>query len=157
MTQWRPVQGWRFGHVLVGLMFLFGVGILGVVTVGVLSAEDGDPRSLLAYPFIALWLRLVWQMGTTGLFVGPSGIRIRRLFRSRTVAWSEIARFVVAPGEASGGRDAIWVWLADGERLSTRVYRDTGLNVTRNRQDEVLSAERFDRVLEDLRGRLAVA
>jgi hypothetical protein len=158
MTQWTPVGGWKFGHVLVGLMMLAGVGMLGVVTVGVLSAENIKPAPLLiVYPFMALWLTFAWRMGTAGLFVGPSGIRIGRFFRTRTVAWSDISRFVVAPGEVLGGRDAIWVWLADGERLSTAVYRDAGLNFATNRQDLVLRTERFERVLADLRGRLASA
>lgn len=142
---------------MAGFMVAAAIALTGKL----LTLDDVDPQVLLAYPFLACCAAGSWRLGATGLYVGPGGVRIRRVLSTRTVEWSRVGAFFIAPGAflgGEGGRHAIWLQTTDGEKIATPIHRRAdGLVFAVYQQDIVLSPERFDRVLAGLRSRLEEA
>lgn len=66
------------------------LGLLGWTTVEHFGLAGHGIRFLAAVIAVA-WVVGGWRILQLGVYVGPAGLRIRGLFRSRTLRWSEIA------------------------------------------------------------------
>jgi len=66
------------------------LGLLGWTTVEQFGLAGLGIR-ILAAVIAAVWVVGGWRILELGVYVGPGGLRIRGLLRSRTLDWSEIA------------------------------------------------------------------
>lgn len=66
------------------------LGLLGWTTVEQFGLAGLGVR-ILAAVIAAVWVVGGWRILEMGVYVGPGGLRIRGLLRSRTLGWSEIA------------------------------------------------------------------
>ncbi|WP_433350591.1 PH domain-containing protein [Micromonospora sp. CA-111912] len=115
---------WGARQVFTGLMVLVGSNlvVLLMVVVGRELAEGGvEARSALgmagALLFGGLWLTMAVRFHLAGIYVNDRGVRLRHVFSTRTLRWSEVTGFEVRPALLLGGptvRDACWVRTADG-------------------------------------------
>lgn len=91
------------------------VAIFGVIWVS-LSAESRETftwfqrLTLLAFFGAVLWI--LYRMATLRVTAYPDGLRVRNVFKSYRLAWSEVSALRFRPGDA-------WLQLfdADGNRL----------------------------------------
>jgi hypothetical protein len=88
------------------------------------------PAGWLAALLAVFWLALCARLVVMGVYVGRSGIRIRGLFGTRTIAWSSVERIVVERAghrlfgvDIPAGRAAI-VELRDGTRVNSSLWAD---------------------------------
>ena len=88
------------------------------------------PPEWLAAALAALWVAVCVRLVVMGVFVGPSGFRIRGLFATRTIAWSSVERIVVQHAshrlfgfDVPAGRTAI-IELPDGTRVNSSLWAD---------------------------------
>ena len=135
--------------VLFGLFFVpVGGGLLRAYTV--LADNDGDLG--LALALLAVWLlpglAVLLRMLRVGTDVGADGIRVRRFWRTRLLAWSDVARIwpddAMADGPLRGVvPDSAMVVLRDG-RWVRLPQVDEGLLLDRG--DSLAAAARRLRV-----------
>jgi len=66
------------------------LGLLGWSTVAHFGLSGHGVR-ILGGVLAVIWVVGSWRILEMGVYVGPAGLRIRGLLRSRTMRWSEIA------------------------------------------------------------------
>ncbi|AGZ38654.1 PH domain-containing protein [Actinoplanes friuliensis] len=66
------------------------LGLLGWSTVEQFGLAGPGIR-VLATAIAALWVIGGWRIREMGVYVGPGGVRIRGLLRSRTMRWEDVA------------------------------------------------------------------
>lgn len=163
VSDWERVSPWTAREVVAGALFGVGCAFAAVVTAKLLTARGHwqvNPvvGGLAVYGFLGVWLTMMWRMMRTGLYTGQVAVRIRGPFRTRTVAWSQIAGVDAAPALVLGAptaRKAIWLTLTDGRRVETPVQRRIGRLAFgwRKNVGPVLDGEDFDRLVRQLRQR----
>ncbi|SNT65801.1 PH domain-containing protein [Asanoa hainanensis] len=88
-----------------------------------LVAEKARESAPLVVPLLLLWQALVWRSALSGVFVGPGGIKIRSLFRTRLVPWGRVDRVWAGLATDHDGWQ-IWVTTRDPQRdLPTSIRR----------------------------------
>ncbi|WP_080636844.1 hypothetical protein [Salinispora vitiensis] len=98
--------------------------------------------------FAAVWLTFVWRLHRTALVVSRSGVRVRWLWRTRTVAWGQVRGFYSAPDWLVPER--LWLQLCDGTKVRTPVRRRHAI-VNRLRDGGTdLASDRYEGLLADL-------
>ncbi|MFG1949769.1 PH domain-containing protein [Micromonospora sp. NPDC048830] len=93
---------------LLPLCGLPGSGVFGGVAIGL---------------FVSIWQVVLWRVTLVGVYVSDHGIKIRTVFRTRIIPWSQVTR--VWAGQAAH-YDAWQIWLSarDPERdLETPIWR----------------------------------
>jgi len=108
---------WEFAALAIfgwSTLELFEVEGLGVAALGV--------------ALVGLWLLGCWRIERMGVYVSGYGVRVRGLFRSRTVAWRDVEQFRLHEGAHRLGRLEIPSGLtvlierADGAHLPTSLW-----------------------------------
>lgn len=69
----------------------FALAVLGWTTVPLFDLS-GRALPVLAAGLAAAWLLGAWRIARMGVYLGDDGVRIRGLFRSRTLRWHDIAK-----------------------------------------------------------------
>lgn len=145
MASWRRAEPFSFATWVALMFVIFGVGFTAVMTLtlvthadeiaGALPDRDGQrdiPWILIVlgilslWGFMALWTGFAWRMYRTGIYVSAQTVRVVHPWRSRIVAWSDVAevssRRAMAFGRATV-RDAIVLKLTDGTEIETPVQQ----------------------------------
>lgn len=78
------------GRWLVIAWEVIALGLFGWTTVEQFGLTGHGVR-ILAVVIAAVWVVGGWRILEMGVYLGPDGLRIRGLLRSRTMRWSEIA------------------------------------------------------------------
>ncbi|MFF0234094.1 PH domain-containing protein [Micromonospora sp. NPDC005254] len=159
MRRWRRINPWGAAQAVTGLMLLVGSTMAVAVVVAAsrgpaegridASAALGLTGALL---FLGLCLTFVLRMYLAGIYVNDEGVRLRHVFRTRTVRWSEVTGFEARPALLLGGptgRDACWVLTTDGA-FESAVQRRSRTASLRKNNGPVLSADDFARMLARL-------
>jgi hypothetical protein len=88
----------------------------------------GPGVRVLACTIAAIWVVGAWRILRMGAYVGPGGLRIRGLFRSRTLRWQEIehvrlhrAVHKVGPWEIESGMTVL-IERHDGGPVNTELW-----------------------------------
>ncbi|MFC4016963.1 PH domain-containing protein [Micromonospora sp. GCM10011542] len=162
---WR-VDPWQFRQVFTAFMLAVG-GAFAVTLVAVIVQRLGagapglrDAAQIAAgLGFLAVWLTFVVRLHLTGVYVNDRGVRLRHVFRTRTLPWAEVTGFEVRAARLLGGptvRAACWVRTLDG-RVETPVQLRSRTMGLRKENGPVLSRVDFDRMVERLTAELAAA
>jgi hypothetical protein len=126
-VRWRRVAP---AHLTVAIAGLYALVMLGFVVVlaGILlfnfDAVDSVPWVLFSIVFAAATGSVAFRLSRMGLFVNDVGVRNRKMFTTRTLAWEDIRTFKIDPlrglNLAMGAR-AIWVVPTSGPAIQTYV------------------------------------
>jgi hypothetical protein len=88
----------------------------------------GHGIRVLACTIAAIWVIGAWRILQMGAYVGPAGLRIRGLLRSRTMHWQEIAHVrlhravhKVGPWEIESGMTVL-IERRDGSTVNTELW-----------------------------------
>ncbi|MGR6319900.1 PH domain-containing protein [Micromonospora soli] len=123
MTRWRrphPITG-----ELVYVAVVLPLGVAGSTWfLYQIFSDEWPPSPFVAWPIflVCAWLGGGWRMSRAGVFISDEGIRIRTIFRTRTLPWSSVARIDSWPTRASGfprQTEAIWVLTRDNKPIET--------------------------------------
>ncbi|MCG5443808.1 PH domain-containing protein [Micromonospora sp. NIE79] len=156
MRRWQRMDPWGVGQVLTGFMFATG-SVLTVTTVvfagRALIRGEVDVRTALGMAggltVMGVWLTLVLRMHLAGIYVNDRGVRLRHLFSTRTLPWSQVTRFEARPALFLGGptsRLACWVRTTDGA-FESAVQRRSRSGGWRKNNGPVLAVADFDQLL----------
>jgi hypothetical protein len=85
------------------------------------SGVDLAP-TVLVLAFGTLWQTLLWRTALIGLYVGEPGIRLRTLFRARTIPWQDVHRVRVVEDFRYDNRVLVIV-AHDGTHVQTPVWQ----------------------------------
>ncbi|WP_436494205.1 hypothetical protein [Actinokineospora sp. HUAS TT18] len=120
MSGWRRVDVGAWDRVGSGFIVGFGVALLAVAVMGAVRMRAGSNWvGVLAVGAVAaVLIGLGWRWNRVGVFVGDSGVRVRRVLATRTVAWASVKKFVDRPAGIDPAR-AIWVVTVDGREIRT--------------------------------------
>jgi hypothetical protein len=133
------------------------------ITAAVLFTPGPGPvlALVVAYGFLALLLVLGWRLLQVGIAVSGRGLRIRRLVRTRTLAWSQIDEVHSRPARRFGRdthRQAIWVMPRGGAPVETPVQLyGEDIRGPRARYGRILRPREYADTLQLLRRRAAAA
>jgi Bacterial PH domain len=125
MTRWHRPHGVTDDMVysVIAMSVFVLVGFLAWWSNGGL----GDGLAPLAgYGVVVTFVVLYhWRWNRVGVFVGDEGIRVRSVWRTRTLPWNAVARIETGPivtrlGSRPPG-EAVWIRLHEGEPVQTRV------------------------------------
>ncbi|MBP1782069.1 hypothetical protein J3R08_001919 [Micromonospora sp. HB375] len=98
--------------------------------------------------FATVWLTFAWRFHRTALVVSRSGVRVRWLWRTRTIVWEQVRGFHSGPDWLV--QERLWLQLCDGTKVRTPVRRRrAGVNRLRD-GGTVLASERYEELLADL-------
>ena len=157
MVRWRRPHGvsgftMASGGALAAFGMLAFTGSMGVVT--------GRWPWHGSYLLLVLPIALVWRIMLIDLYVNGSGLRLRTLWHTRTIPWSEVAGFDTRPrtwlGEP-GSLPAIWIDLRDSASIETPIVRASEVRMLFQRSGQIhvsLPEREFDECLATLRDRL---
>lgn len=163
VTRWqrpyRPTPGMVIAALLQVFTAIFAVSITAAV---LFTAGSGALVALVvAYAFLALLLVVGWRLLRVGLAVSDRGVRIRRLLRTRTLAWSQIDQVHSRPARRFGRethRQAIWVLPRGGPPVETPVQLyGEDVRGPRARYGRILSPSEYTDTLHLLRRKAAAA
>ncbi|MGC4820561.1 PH domain-containing protein [Micromonospora sp. DT63] len=159
MRRWRRISPWGAAQAVTGLTLLVGSTMaVAVVVAASRGPADGriDASAALgltgALLFLGLWLTGVLRMYLAGIYVNDRGVRLRHVFRTRTLPWPEVTGFEARPALLLGGptaRDACWVLTTNGA-FESAVQRRSRMASLRKNNGPVLSADDFARMLARL-------
>jgi hypothetical protein len=103
------------------------LGLLGWSTVEQFGLAGPGIR-ILATVIAAVWVVGGWRIREMGVYVGPAGVRIRGLLRSRTMRWEEIAHVrlhrhthKIVRWEVEGGMTVL-IERRDGTMVNTELW-----------------------------------
>jgi hypothetical protein len=103
------------------------LGLLGWSTVEQFGLA-GPGIGILATVIAAVWVIGGWRILQMGVYVGPAGLRIRGLLRSRTMRWEEMAHVrlhrhshKIAGWEIEGGMTVL-IERRDGTAVNTELW-----------------------------------
>ncbi|MGA8117992.1 MAG: PH domain-containing protein, partial [Actinocatenispora sp.] len=140
--------------------FIFlGIVLVFAATVAIDDfAGIGQPpdfvEAVISGGLLAGWGTLLWRDFWTGLYASHSALRIRSLFRTRTVPWSGISRIEARPARLLGwdlAQDAIWIVLTTDTDVQTPIQRwDRGATF-QPQTGVTLQTKQFDRTVQELR------
>ena len=126
MNVWRRPYRVGIGRWIVGGWEAAALVFLHRITVDLYHVPPG----WLAVALAALWAALCVRLVVMGVFVGPSGIRIRGLFATRTIGWRSVERIVVERAghrlfgfDIPAGRTAV-IERRDGTRVNSSLWAD---------------------------------
>ncbi|MFD0785156.1 PH domain-containing protein [Micromonospora azadirachtae] len=165
MRRWIRVDPWRGRQVVSGLFLLVGTAfaVVLLVTGGAALADGVDVVTALgivgAMALMGVSLTFAARLHLAGVYVCASGVRLRHVFRTRTLPWSAVTGFAARPALFLGEptiRDACWVLTVDGA-FETPVQRRSREMGWRKEVGPVLSEADFDRLLTRLAAELADA
>lgn len=154
---------WRGRQVVTSLFLLVGNAFAVVLLVisGEALAGGVDVVTALgivgAMAFMGVWLTFAARLHLAGVYVGEPGVRLRHVFRTRTMPWEKVTGFVVRRALFLGEptiRDACWVLTVDGA-FETPVQRRSREMGWRKEAGPVLSEADFERLLNRLDAELA--
>ncbi|UQU64650.1 PH domain-containing protein [Couchioplanes caeruleus] len=101
--------------------------LLGWASVGLFQVE-GNGVTYLAMALTALWVVGGWRILEMGVYVGPTGLQIRGLLRSRRLSWDEIAHVrlhrhtnKIGRWEIEGGMTVL-IERRDGSTVNTELW-----------------------------------
>lgn len=147
---------WGVGQVFTGFMFVAGSAMAGavLVAIGRASTRGGvDIEAALgiagAFIFMGVWLTFVLRMHLAGIYVNDRGVRLRHLFSTRSLPWSQVTGFEARPALFLGGptaRLACWVRTTDGA-FESAVQRRSTSGALRKNNGPVLAVADFDQLL----------
>lgn len=111
----------RLELVIAGVLGAFGFPV-GAWTI----VQDGRPAAaavLLACG--AVFMLAILRTLFSGLYLNCDGVRVRRLFSTRSRRWAEIARFATEPAFPPLDNDweCVWVTAKGGDRIPVAVMR----------------------------------
>lgn len=112
-----PIRAFPYALALIGTAFAAVVGVGMAMAWRQVSLGE----VLIVVSFFAVWLTFAWRLARTALVVSNEGVRLRWLFRTRTVRWDQVKRFYTA-GDILVPR-RLWIELSDGTRVRTPVQR----------------------------------
>jgi hypothetical protein len=148
----RPYRDpWRM---LTGGLAALGTAFFGFIVVRMFTTSEPVSITTIVLIFIfgLAWLTAAWRLHRIALVISSRGVRVRWLFRTRTLTWDHIEGF-------RAGQDAaavrLLVDLTDGSEVRTPVQRARSERMRVNDGSTWLLPEAFDHLLADLRGRLA--
>ena len=124
MSQWRRPYKQRirpFLHLYAAFFSVFG--FLPLCGIGGLPSDGGEwAGTMVLIAFVALWQAIVWRSALVGLYVGPPGIRLRTMLRTRTIPWADVHRVLVVddPQYRNRGLAIVTRW---GTRVETPVWQ----------------------------------
>lgn len=98
--------------------------------------------------FGAVWLTFAWRLHRTALMVSRSGVRVRWLWRTRTVVWEQVRGFHSGPDWMVPER--LWLQLRDGTEVRTPVRRRRATVYRLSDGGTVLASERYEELLANL-------
>jgi hypothetical protein len=129
-----------------------GLAYLHWTTARLVDLRD-DAGWMLAVIFALVWAAGSWQVVHMGLYLNAGAVRIRGIFRTRTVPWADIQTVTVedivyraGPLRIPAGKTVI-LTLYHGDRLNTAMWQQ-GMDFHRRPQ-------MFRTVQQDLRRRVA--
>jgi hypothetical protein len=144
---------------------VIGAGMVAAaVAVGGGAALIGGLWWLLTVAAVAFGA-LAWRLIQTGVYVSDDGIRVRHLLSTESFAWRSVlavrVRKIVLGSPFDNSGDffdvrMICFDLADGSTIDTLIHGQLRGGLRSWRTPAVLPTERFDRVLAELRHRVAV-
>ncbi|MCP2323402.1 hypothetical protein HDA40_001909 [Hamadaea flava] len=134
MAAWRRAEPVGISTVMALVFVIIGLGLAAVITIATVAGTGHwvvNPivGILGIYGFLTLWTGLAWRLYRTGLYVSDEAVRVVYPWRNRVVAWNDIADITSEPAMLGGwatARNAIYLNLANGDRLETPVQRQTG-------------------------------
>lgn len=143
-------------QVFTGFMLLVGCTAAATTSLFVgraLIQGEIDARTALgmagAFFFMGVWLTFVFRLHLTGIYVNDRGVRLRHVFSTRTLPWSQVTRFEASPALFLGGptaRLACWVHTTDGA-FESAVQRRSKSGTLRKNNGPVLTVADFDQLL----------
>ncbi|RKE10833.1 hypothetical protein [Catellatospora citrea] len=153
MAKWsRPYgdAGEHDGQVTVAVLASAVVAVL--IPAGGLAAGEFTPAVAILYAvFIPSWVTLVWRVTLVGVYVGFEGIKIRHVWRTRMIPWTQLNRAWAGQADDFDAWQ-IWVTGGDPERdHPTPIWRAGSR--TRHRNRIVLDQQEFVAVLAALNRR----
>lgn len=175
MPTWRRAEPFSFATWFALMFVIFGVGFTAVTTFLVVTDADeiagalrdsGIQRDipwiiiglgiLGIWGFMTLWTGFAWRMYRTGIYVSAQAVRLVYPWRSRIVAWSDVAEVSSRRAMVLGRttvRDAIVLKLTDGTELETPVQQRARVLALGHRKNigPVLTAAEFAATLAFLR------
>jgi hypothetical protein len=149
VQRWIRPYGGRPGDVLVGVTV--GVALIAML----LQLCGGLLREPLSVGAIAVLVAFdiafligVWRTLSIGLFINEHGIKVKRVWRTRVFAWTEV--ILVRAGTANVHHvRAIVVTVRDPRRtIETPIWCKDGSRVRRNRI--WLKSDEFNRLIDQL-------
>ncbi|MEV6369982.1 hypothetical protein AB0L86_24155 [Micromonospora musae] len=163
MRRWIRMDPWRGRQVVTSLFLLVGTvfAVLLLVTGGEALAGGVDLVTALgivgAMALMGVWLTFAARLHQAGVYVGARGVRLRHVFRTRTLPWEKVTGFVARRALLLGEptiRQAVWVLTVDGA-FETPVQRRSREMGWRKEVGPVLSEADFERLLNRLDAELA--
>ncbi|WP_027341440.1 hypothetical protein [Hamadaea tsunoensis] len=140
---------------------IIGLGFAALVTLGLLAGAgewEVNPvvGSLSIYGFLTLWTGFAWRMHRTGIYVSDTAVRLIYPWRNRVIPWSDVVNIASRPamlGTWATARNAIYLDLANGDRVETPVQRGTArfIRGVRKNIGPVLGQVEFDATVTFLR------
>lgn len=104
-----------------------GLGLLGVASLATVAwsvaVGRSPPEDLGLIGLIAVWIGGSWRFWSLGVYPGRDGVRIRNLFRTRTLRWMDVLSIESRPSARRRG-EAIWVVPSYGAPVETAVLLD---------------------------------
>ena len=150
---------WGARQVVTGLLLVVGSAVAAtVLALGgrALSRGEIDVRNALgiagAFVFLGVWWTFALRLHLTGIYVNDTGVRLRHVFSTLTLPWSQVTGFEARPALFLGGptvRLACWVRTAGGAYESA-VQRRSAVVGWRKNNGPVLTVADFDRMLAQL-------
>jgi hypothetical protein len=167
MGQWqrpyRATASMLWGWFVFGLSALVAVLAIAGIALGEYARESQPVLGFVAFfSFFAFVQTFILRTVRAGLVFNDEAVRVRHIFRTRTIPWREIAAFDSRPArlpllDRDTAREAIWISLRDGTALETPVQRSIGLLIFSMKMQKnngvVLSAEEYGKTLDLLRAR----
>ena len=125
--RWRRVAPAHLSLAVTGLYALVMLGFVVVLTGILLFAGekvDSVPSVMFSIVFAVVSGSVAFRLNRMGLFVNDVGVRNRKMFTTRTLAWEDIRTFKIEPlrglNWAMGSR-AIWIVPTSGPAAWTYV------------------------------------
>ncbi|MEU8301866.1 PH domain-containing protein [Micromonospora sp. NPDC048909] len=165
MRRWFRMDPWGLRQAVTGLFLVIGTAFAVLLLVAFGRALAGGVElaealtMVAAAAFMTVWWTFAARLHLAGVYVGERGVRLRHVFRTRTLPWSAVTGFAARPALFLGEptvRDACWV-LTTGDAFETPVQRRSREIGWRKEVGPVLSEADFDRLLDRLDAELADA
>ncbi|WP_230688956.1 PH domain-containing protein [Micromonospora sp. WMMD558] len=133
-----------------GTLAVLGTVLFAFIAFGMAARWRQVPSDVaLAFTgFAAVWLTFAWRLHRTALVVSRSGVRVRWLWRTRTVPWEQIRGFHSGPDWLVPER--LWLRLRDGTKVRTPVRRRRTTVYRLRDGGTALASERYEELFADL-------
>jgi hypothetical protein len=129
---WRRATGF-FVVVGVTVAALTSGMMVGLVPI---PAPGQDANIVGVWVFTVAWLAVAWRLYSAGVYVSPTGIRIKNFHKTTTLRWPAVKRITVGPATVMGvdiDAQAIWIATIDGRDVPTLLIDQSPLFLGRRR------------------------